>query len=70
MSLRSLSIGIGIIFTTNELVNRTRIFKSNTSRFEQKKYGKNASQARFFMEKNAPQITHITQNAPQARFLD
>jgi len=36
MSLWSLSIGVGIIFTTNELVDRTRNFKSNTSRFKQK----------------------------------
>jgi len=48
------------------LVDRTRIFKSNASRFEQKKYEKNAPQARFFMKHNAPQARLINQNAPQA----
>ena len=33
MSSWSLSIGIGTIFTTNELVDRTKNFKSNESRF-------------------------------------
>jgi len=42
------------------LVDRTKIFKSNASRFEEKKYEKDASQARFLMK----------QNAPQARFFD
>ena len=33
VSLWSLSIGVGIIFTTNELVDRITNFKSNASRF-------------------------------------
>jgi len=33
-------------------------------------YEKNAPQARFSMEHNAPQARLITQNAPQARFYD
>jgi len=60
VSFSSLNIGVGIIFTTNELVDRIRNFKSNTSLFKKKLYPKNAPQARFFMK----------QNAPQARFLD
>jgi len=35
---------VRINFTTNELVDRTRNFKSNASRFKQKKYGKKAPQ--------------------------
>jgi len=31
---------------------------------------KNAPQARFSMEQNAPQARLIKQNAPQARFFD
>jgi len=31
-----IGIGVGIILTTNELVDRTGNFKSNASRFEQK----------------------------------
>jgi hypothetical protein len=65
-----LSIGVGIIFTTNELVDRTRKFKSNASRFKPKIYGKHALQARFLMKQNAPQARFIKQNAPQARILD
>jgi len=34
MSLWSISIGVGIIFTTNELEDRTRNFKSNASQFK------------------------------------
>jgi len=52
------------------LVDRTRNFKSNASRFKQKKYDKNAPQARFLMKQNAPQARFIKQNAPQARILD
>jgi len=70
MSLWSLSIGVGIIFTTNELVNRTRNFKSNASQFKQKKYEKNPPQARFFMKPNAPQARFFKQNALQARIFD
>jgi len=68
VSLRSLSIEIEIIFTTNELVDRTRNFKSNASRdaFD----AKNVPQARFFMTQNALQARPIKQNAPQARILD
>jgi len=36
-----LRVQVQIIFTTNELVDRTRNFKSNATRFKQKKYGKN-----------------------------
>jgi hypothetical protein len=70
MSLSSLSIGVGIISTTNELVDTTRNFKSNASQFEQKTIEENAPQARFFMKQNAPQTRLINQNAPQARFFD
>ena len=70
MSSWSLSIGVEIIFTTNKLVDRTRDFKSNASRFKQKKNEKNAPQARFFMKQNAPQARFIKQNAPQARIFD
>jgi len=45
---------VGIIFTTNELVDRRRTFKSNASRFEQNKIAKNAPQARFFVKQSAP----------------
>jgi len=40
-----------MILTTNELVDRTRNFKSNASWFKQQKYGKNAPQARFFVKR-------------------
>ena len=70
VSLWSLSIGGRIIFTTNELVDRIRNFKSNASRFKKKVYDKNAPQARFFMEQNAPQARLMKPNAPQARFFD
>ena len=69
-NLWSLNIGVGIFFTTNELVDRTRNFKSNASRFEQKNYEKNAPQARFLMEQNLPQAKLIKQNVPQARIFD
>jgi len=52
------------------LVDRTRNFKSNASRFKQKKHENNAPQARFFMKQNAPQARFIKQNAPQARIFD
>ena len=65
-----LAIFLVAIFTTNELVDRRRIFQSNASRFEPKKYGKDAPQARFLMKQNAPQAKFIKQNAPQARILD
>ena len=61
---------VGIILTTNELVDRTRNFKSNASQFKQKNYEKNAAQARFLMKKNTQQARLIKQNAPQARFFD
>jgi len=70
MFLSSPSIGVGIFFTTNELVDRTRIFKSNASRFKQNIYEKNAPQARFLMKQNAPQVRLIKQSAPQARIFD
>jgi len=59
-----------MIFTTNELVDRTRNFKLNASWFKQKKYEKNAPQARFFMEQNTPQASFMKQNAAQARIFD
>ena len=59
-----------MILTTNELVDRTRNFKSNASWFKPNKYGKNAPQARFFMEQNAPKARFIRQNALQARIFD
>jgi len=70
MSLWSLNIGVGIIFTTNELVDRTWNFNSNTSWVKQKNYENNAPQARCLMKQNAPQARFIKQNAPQARILD
>jgi len=54
VSLWSLNIGVGIIFTTNELLDRIRNFKSNASLFKKNMYEKNALQARFFMKQNAP----------------
>jgi len=69
MSSWSFSIEVGIILTTNELVDRTKNFKTNASRFKQKKYETNAPQARFFMKQNAPQARLIKQNAPQARIF-
>jgi len=70
MSLWSLSIGVGIIFTTNGLADRTRNLKSNASRCKQTNYEKNMPQARFFMKKNALQTRSVEQNAPQARIFD
>jgi len=61
---------VRIIFTTNELVDRTRNFKSNATRFKQKNYEKNGPQAGFFMKQNAPQARLIKQKAQQARFFD
>jgi len=52
------------------LVDRTKNFKSNLSRFKQKKIEKSAPQARFFMKQNAPLARFIKQNAPQAEILD
>jgi len=49
------------------MVDNTRNFKSNASWFKQKKYEKNAPEARFFMKQNAPQARFIKQHAPQAR---
>jgi len=45
-----LSIGVQIIFTTNEFVDRIRNFKSNASQFKKMIYQKNAPQARFCMK--------------------
>jgi len=70
MSLSSLSIGVGIFFTINELVDRARFFKSNASRFKQKIYEKNAPQGRFLMKQNALQARLIKQNALLARIFD
>jgi len=52
------------------LVDRTRNFKSNASRFKQKKIEQNAPQATFLMKRNALQPRFIKQNAPQARIFD
>jgi len=52
------------------LADRTRNFKSNAPRFKQKKYEKNAPEARIFMEQNVLQARFIKQNAPQARIFD
>jgi len=51
MSMWSLSIGVAIIFTTNELIDIIRNFRSNTSRFKTNLYEKNTPQARFFWNK-------------------
>jgi len=56
MSLLLLSIGVGIIFTTNELVHTTRNFKSNASRFKQTNYEKNAPQAKFLTKCDAGKV--------------
>jgi len=40
-----------MILTTNELVDRTRIFKSNAFRIKKTIYEKNAPKARCFMKK-------------------
>jgi len=53
------SLNIGVIFTTNELADRIRNFKSNASLFKKNLYEKNALQARFFMKQNAPQARLI-----------
>jgi hypothetical protein len=53
-------MGVGIIFTINESVDRIKNFKSHASPFKENLYGKNAPLARFFMK----------QNAPQARYFD
>jgi len=47
------------MFTTIELVDRIKTFKSNASQFKKKLYEKNASQARFIMKQNAPQARPI-----------
>jgi len=59
---------VRIIFTTNELVERTRNFKSNASRFKQKKCGNIAPQARFFVKENEKE--DVQAKNPQARFFD
>jgi len=51
MSLRSLSIRVEIIFTTNELVDIIRNFKSNAFQFGKNLYEKNTPQARFLWYK-------------------
>jgi len=52
------------------LVDRTKNFKSNASRFKQNNYEKNAPQAIFLMKQNAPLARFIKQNAPQATIFD
>jgi len=56
-------MGVGIIFTTNELVDRTRTFKSNASQFKQKIWKKCAA-GQIFVKQNAPQARSMKQNAP------
>jgi len=51
------------------LVDRTRNFKSNASRFKQNNYGKKCAAGQIFMKQNAPQAKFIKQNAPLARIL-
>jgi len=63
-------IGVRIIFTTNELVDTTRHFKSSASQLNTKIQEKNTPQTRFFVKQNAPQARLMQQNAPQARFLE
>jgi len=69
VSLRSFSIGVGIISTTSELVDIIRNFKSNAFWFKKILYEENAPQDRFLMTKNAPQARPIKQNAPRPDFL-
>jgi len=59
MSLRSFSIGVGIIFTTSESVDIIRNYKSNAFGFKKFLYEKNAPQDRFSMKQNAPQAKPI-----------
>jgi len=70
VSLWSFSIGVRIIFTTNELVDRIRNFKSNVSRFNKTKNQQNSPQATFFMKRNVPQARLMQQIVPQAKFCD
>jgi len=51
VSLRSLSIGLGIIFTTNESIDRIRILKSNASRFKENLYKKKCAAGQMFYKK-------------------
>jgi len=50
-------MGAGIIFTTNELVDKIKNFKSHASPF--KVFEKNVPQARFLMKQNVPQARFI-----------
>ena len=72
VSLWSLGIGVQIIFTTNELVDRIKTSNEMHPQMIKKRmfYEKNAQQAKFFMKQNAPQARLIKQNAPQAGFFD
>jgi len=70
MLLWSFSIGVGIIFTTNELVDMIRDFQSNASRFKKIVYEKNAPQARFLIKQNVAQARPVKLNVPQARIFD
>jgi len=69
MSLWSLSIGVGIFFTTTELLDRTRIFKSNASWFKQKIYTKMYRRPDFWMKQNAPQEGLIKKMRHRPEFL-
>jgi len=50
MSLQSFSIGVGIVFTTNESVDIIRNFKSNASRFKKNLYEKKCAAGKIFYE--------------------
>jgi len=69
VSLWSLSIGVRIIFTTNELVDRMRNFKSNAFRFKRKIHKKKCSAGQIFCGQSAPQARLMKQNALEARFF-
>ena len=70
VSLWSLSVGVEIVFTTDELADRIGYFISNAPRFKKILYEKNAPQARFIMKQNAPQARPMKLNPPQAIFFD
>jgi len=69
--LWSLKIGVRIIFTTNELVHKITILRSNTSQNDEEEYflwKKMRRRPDFFMKQNAPQERLMKQIVPQANF--
>jgi len=70
VSLWSLSIGVRIIFTTKEFVDRIRNFKSNACRCKKENMKKMRRRPDFLSKKNAPQARLMKQNVLQARFFD